>query len=81
MVAAYTVKGDSFTSEKPRVWSAGRIAMPGRIGRSRNFDLAPYGNRIAALIPVEAEEQKAQNHVIFLENVFDELRRGVPAGK
>jgi len=82
MVATYTVKGDSFTSEKPRVWSAGRIARPGRIGRSRNFDLAPNGNRIAALIPVDgAEEQKAQNHVIFLENFFDELRRGVAAGK
>jgi hypothetical protein len=25
--------------------------------------------------------QKAQNHVIFLENFFDEVRRKVPVGK
>jgi len=27
------------------------------------------------------EAQKAQHHVIFLENFFDELRRRAPAGK
>ena len=33
-------------------------------------------------MPVEASEaQKVQNHVIFLENFFDELRRRVPVGK
>jgi hypothetical protein len=33
-------------------------------------------------MPVEtAEEQKPQNHVIFLENFFDEVRRKVPVGK
>jgi hypothetical protein len=33
-------------------------------------------------MPVEtAEAQKAQNHVIFLMNFSDELRRKVPVGK
>jgi len=80
MVAAYTGKGDSFAAEKPRVWSEKRIADSGLDGI--NYDVAPDGKRIAALMPVEAPEtQKAQNHIIFLENFFDELRRRVPAGK
>jgi hypothetical protein len=42
----------------------------------KNIDLAPDGKRIVALMPVEtAEAQKAQSHVIFLENFFDEVRR------
>jgi len=73
MVASYTVKGDSFVADKPRVWSETRIA---NVGTQRNYDLAPDGKRIAALMPAETPEgQKAQSHVIFLENFFDELRR------
>ena len=76
MVAAYTVRGDSFLADKPRVWSEKRLAD---VGFNRNYDLAPDGKRIAALMPVEAPE--AQGHVTFLLNFFDELRRSVPAGK
>jgi eukaryotic-like serine/threonine-protein kinase len=73
MVASYTVKGDSFVADKPRVWSEKKI---GNVGLLANYDLAPDGKRIVALMPVEtAEGQKAQNHVIFLENFFDEVRR------
>jgi hypothetical protein len=44
-----------------------------------NYDVAPDGKRIVALMPVEAlEAQSAKNHVIFLENFFDELRRRAP---
>jgi hypothetical protein len=33
-------------------------------------------------MPAEGpEEQKAQTHVIFLQNFFDDLRRKVPVGK
>jgi Tol biopolymer transport system component len=79
MVASYTVKGDSFVADKPRVWSEKRIA---NVGISPNYDLAPDGKRIAVLMPIETGEgQKAQSHVIFLENFFDELRRKVPVGK
>jgi len=74
MMAAFTVKGDSFVVDKPRVWSEKQIG--GLTLTSRNVDLAPDGKRIVALMPVEtAEAQKAQNHVIFLENFFDEVRR------
>jgi hypothetical protein len=74
MVAGYTVKGDSFVADKPRVWSEKKIG--GVANASRNLDLAPDGKRIAALMPVEtAEAQKAQNQVIFLENFFHEVRR------
>jgi hypothetical protein len=52
------------------------------VGTARNYDLAPDGKRIAALMSVEtAEAQKAQSQVIFLENFFDELRRKVPVDK
>ena len=75
MAAAYTVKGDSFVADKPRVWSEKQIAEHRRLS-ARNVDLAPDGKRIVALMPAEtAEGQKAQNHVIFLENFFDEVRR------
>ena len=74
MVAAYTVQGDSFVADKPRVWSEKQLAVGAAV--SRNADLAPDGKRIVALMPVEtAQDQKAQNHVIFLENFFDEVRR------
>jgi serine/threonine-protein kinase len=74
MVAAYTVKGDSFVADKPRVWSEKQLGNTAIL--TRNADLAPDGKRIVALMPVDtAEAQKAQSHVIFLENFFDEVRR------
>ena len=82
MVASYTVKGDSFVADKPRVWSEKQIRVIAGVTGAKSVDLAPDGKRIVALMPAEtAEAQKAQNHVIFLENFFDELRRKVPIGK
>jgi len=80
MVVSYSAKGDSFVADKPRVWSEAKIA--GRAGFSKNVDIAPDGKRIVALMPVDTpESQQSQNHVIFLLNFFDELRRRAPAGK
>jgi Tol biopolymer transport system component len=80
MVATYTVKGESFVADKPRVWSAQRLG--GSVNAQKNVDLASDGKRIVALMPVEtADDQKAQSRVTFLENFFDELRRKVPVGK
>jgi len=74
MVAAYTVKGDSFVADKPRAWSGKHLG--GVSNAAKNIDLAPDGKRVVALMPAEtAEGQKAQNHVLFLENFFDEVRR------
>jgi Tol biopolymer transport system component len=81
MVATYAVKGDSFVPDKPRLWSEKRLAG-GRSNSIKNVDLAPDGKRVAVLMPADTlESQQAQNHVIFLENFFDELRRKVPVPK
>ena len=78
MVAVYAVKGDSFVADKPRLWSEKQIG--GLPNAARNVDIAPDGKRIVALMPVETPEaQKAQSHVIFLENFFDEVRRRAAA--
>jgi serine/threonine-protein kinase len=80
MVASYTANGNSFAAEKPRMWSEKRLANLG--GFIANYDVAPDGKRVAALMPADtSEDQKAQNQVIFLENFFDELRRRVPVSK
>ena len=81
MVATYAAKADSFVSGKPRVWSDKRLADFGTIGIS-NYDVAPDGKRVAALMPVELPEaQQTQSHVVFLENFADELQRKVPTSK
>jgi Tol biopolymer transport system component/predicted Ser/Thr protein kinase len=78
MVAGYTVRGDSFSVDRPRVWSETRLA---NLGVLLNFDLASDGKRIAAIMPADGpEDQKAQSHVIFLQNFFDEVRRRTSAG-
>src|SRR5262249_41926221 len=76
MAASYTVKGDSFVAEKPRIWSSKALA---NVGLLRNYDVASDGKRIAALMPPENQEgQGAQHHVIFLLNFFDYLRQRIP---
>ena len=80
MVAAYTLKGDSFVAGKPRLWCEKRLG--GAINHRKNVDLAPDGKRFAALMPVEGPHaQQKRSHVVFLENFSDELRRKAPAGK
>jgi serine/threonine-protein kinase len=75
MVAAYEVKGESFTADKPRLWSEKQLADFGIVGTA-TYDLAPDGKRIAAIMPADTvADQQAQSHVIFLENFFDEVRR------
>ena len=79
MVASYEVKEDSLTASKPRQWSDRQLAD---IGQNRNFDLAPDGKRVVALMPAEgAVAPTSQNHMIFLLNFVDELRRRAPVGK
>jgi serine/threonine-protein kinase len=78
MVAPYAVKGDSFLAGKPQAWSPQRLA---NVQLNGTYDLAPDGKRIAALMPAATPEAgQAQNHVIFLDNFFDELQRRVPVG-
>jgi hypothetical protein len=73
MAARYTVNGDTFVAEKPRVWIA-------KLGGTQ-WDLAPDGKRVAVLTPVETADAPKQEHeVVFVEHFFDELRRRVPVG-
>jgi hypothetical protein len=77
-VASYTVNGDSFiVMDKPREWSATRVANTGLNGRP--FDITPDGKRVVALMSTETPEgRQAQNHITFIQNFFDELLRRVP---
>jgi Tol biopolymer transport system component len=78
MTVRYTVQGDSFRPEKPRLWSETRILDNGYA----DWDVAPDGKRLVILPRPEAPaEQKGSVHVTVLLNFFDELRRRVPAGK
>jgi serine/threonine-protein kinase len=81
LAASYVVKGDSFVADKPRMWSEKHIG--GAVNSSRNLDLAPDGKRIVAFMPAGEDKGApvSQNHVVFLENFFDELRRRAPVGK
>ena len=74
MAASYTVSGDTFVADRPRVWIA-------KLGGTQ-WDLAPDGKRVAVLTPMESATPVTQDHqVVFLVNFFDELRRRVPLGK
>jgi serine/threonine-protein kinase len=81
MAAGYTVKDDTFTPDKPRLWSERQLG--GFVNNTRNVDVTADGKRIVALMPAAEAKgtQEAQNHVVFLMNFFDELGRRVPAGK
>jgi eukaryotic-like serine/threonine-protein kinase len=75
MTASYTVKGDSFVAEKPRVWVA-------KLGGALAFDLAPDGKRALVLAPAETPDAPKLDHtIVFLQNFFDELRRRVPVDR
>jgi serine/threonine-protein kinase len=77
MVAGYSVKGDSFVSDKAREWSPTTIL---RISVYWPLDLASDGKRFV-VFPVAAYTQGEDNntvHVTVLLNFFDELRRRLP---
>ena len=81
LAASYTVKGDTFVADKPRVWIAKLGAAPtGLVGST--WDLARDGKRVVVVTPVESADAPKQEHeVVFVQNFFDELRRRVPLGK
>jgi serine/threonine-protein kinase len=72
MVASYTADGGSFTATKAQAWWSGRI-----LPRPRGpYALHPDGNRFAVSIAQDATTK--QDHVVFVSNFFDELRRLAP---
>jgi len=78
MAVSYTAKGDSFAAGKPRVWTESRLR---NIGAYYNYDLAPDGKRLTAIVADDANGEKPPTHLTFLLNFTDELRRRVPVGK
>ena len=75
MVAPYAVEGDSFRAEKPGLWSDVRYSDR---GPNRMFDLHPDGERFA-FAPVTQAPVAKPDHLAFIFNFFDELRRIAPA--
>jgi Tol biopolymer transport system component len=78
MVVTYTASGDSFRADKPQLWSPGQF---NELGNNSNSDLHPDGKRFAVLKVPGTEQNAAVNHVSFVFNFADELRRKVPVGK
>jgi serine/threonine-protein kinase len=77
MTVSYTVNGPTFIADKPRVWIA---SLSGTAGA--DWDLAPDGKRVVALIPEAAAKAPPPEHeIVMLQNFADELRRRVPPGK
>lgn len=72
------LRGDSFTAGKPRIWSTRGLNT---FRSSRNYDVAPDGKRIAAILASGMDADKQNTHLTFLLNFFDELRRKVPLEK
>ena len=74
MVAAYAAHEGAFSVVSLRQWSPRRLADTGVLA---NFDVSPEG-RVLALVPaLRPEERQTENHVTFLLNFFDEVRRTV----
>jgi hypothetical protein len=64
-----------FVADKPRLWTETRLA---ETGTTQNLDIAADGKRFVALMPAtSSDEQRTQNHVIFLQNFADEVQRRV----
>jgi len=52
------------------VWSEHRLGGATIL----NYDVAPDGKRIAAILPVRQQAKQPRNQVTFLMKFFDELR-------
>jgi hypothetical protein len=77
MAVRYSTKGDSFVAQPPRTWTQVRLANTGVMP---NYDLAPDGERIIALVPAPtAVPAQSKDHVTVMFNFFDELRRRTAA--
>ena len=73
MTAPYTASGNTFRSEKPRLWMEGALAK----GVFSSFDLHPDGLRVAAP-PMQTVENRPDT-LAFVFNFFEELKRLAPA--
>ena len=74
MVADYETGSDSFIPGRPRPWAASGTLARG----TANYDVAPDGKRVVALLSEESEQTKSNLQLTVLLNFVDELKRRVP---
>jgi len=75
-VAPYTVAGDSFRADKPRVWSPGQwLGRP----RGRAIDIHPDGDRFEVAAVPDAFAAGKNDKVVLIFNFADTLRRPTPS--
>ena len=74
MVADYRVSGESFQVDKQRLWPPIQFRLRPRL---RSYDLHPDGTRAALALP-ESSTSADQDHVTFVFNWFEDLRRIAP---
>jgi Tol biopolymer transport system component len=79
MVAPYRVENESFRAGIPRLWAERAPALRERLVE-RLYALHPDGMRVAIAPPSESEAV-GQNHITFVLNFFEELRRIAPGQK
>ena len=70
-VASYSVDGNTFRADQPRVWS--EAPLVDRRG-PRLSDLHPDGQRFAVIGPPPGQSEIKQDKVVFILNFFDYLR-------
>lgn len=79
MLVPFTVEGDTFHAGKPQLWSERRYSSRG--AQERMFDLHPDGERFALrLIQPQGPGGATPDHVSFIINFFEELKRLFAAG-
>jgi serine/threonine-protein kinase len=73
MSVAVRVERDRFSASSPQPWTDALLADAGVLP---NFDLAPDGNHLIALVPAAPTNRlQSRNHITVLLNFLDEVRR------
>lgn len=78
MAAPYAVAGESFRADTPQVWSP--TSIQGSTGTNTAYDLHPDGTRVATDVAQE-QGSSVQDHVVFVFNFADYLRKIAPGIK
>ena len=77
MVVTYTSRADTFVPGRPTPWSQHSLSDTGVLP---NFDIAPDGERVVALMPLaRPEEQQTVNHVTLMLNISEQIRKRMDA--
>jgi serine/threonine-protein kinase len=76
MIAPYVIRAGMFVPGRPRQWTRVRLSDTGVLP---DYDLAPDGRHIVALVPVgQKDDIETSNHATMVLHFVDELRRRLP---